>query len=77
MMGFKLIREMTKEEMIEELLAGQKEMMVLMDEDNLKRYIIHHRHTQVMKRLVEEADLQESTGITGFLGWGNDSHEAQ
>lgn len=71
MMGFKLIREMTKEEMIEESLASQRRMMTDMSNDVLKRYIIHDRQCQVTKRLVEEADLDDaSTGITGFLGLG-------
>jgi len=67
-MGFKVIREMTKEEMIEELLAGQREIMVMMEMDNLKRYIIHYRQSQVTKRLIEEADLQEAPWPSGLLG---------
>jgi hypothetical protein len=74
-MGFKLIKEMTKEELIEELLAGQKEVMEAMEVDNLKRYVIHHRQTQVTKRLIEEADLEEAPWPTGLIGWGN--NEAQ
>ena len=77
-MGFKLIREMTKEEMIEELLASQKRLMEAMELDTLKRYIIHDRQCQVTKRLVEEADLEEAPWPTGLIGWGgNDNHEAQ
>jgi len=72
-MGFKVIREMTKEEMIEELLAGQKEMMVTMELDSLKRYIIHYRQSQVTKRLVEEADLQDTPWPSGLLGMGDDN----
>jgi hypothetical protein len=71
MMGFKLIKEMTQEEMIEELLASQRRMMEKMKINELKKYIIHDRQCQVTKRLVEEADLEDSSsGITGFLGLG-------
>jgi hypothetical protein len=73
MMGFKLIKEMTQEEMIEELLASQRRMMGAMSVNDLKKYIIHDRQCQVTKRLVEEADLDDaSSGITGFLGLGRD-----
>jgi len=71
-MGFKLIREMTQEEMIEELLAGQKALMAEMDMDTLKKYIIHYRQGQVTKRLVEEADLSPEAYPIGFLGFGED-----
>jgi hypothetical protein len=71
MMGFKLIKETTQEEMIEELLASQRRMMEKMKINELKKYIIHDRQCQVTKRLVEEADLEDSSsGITGFLGLG-------
>ena len=69
MMGFKLIKEMTQEEMIEELLASQRRMMEGMSLNDLKKYIIHDRQCQVTKRLVEEADLEDSPfGIQGLLG---------
>lgn len=65
--GFKIIREMSKDELIEELLAAQKEVMQRTDVDTLKRHVITFRTAQVQQRLCEEADLAPQH-IIGFLG---------
>lgn len=72
MMGFKIIREMTKEEMVEELLAGQRVAMNKADLDTLKGYVIQARLHQTHERLMEEADIERPQGIFGMLGRSDD-----
>lgn len=70
--GFKIIREMTKEEMIEELLQAQREHLEKLGENELKQYIISVRTHQTQHRLMEEADLDQPRGILGMFGMGDD-----
>lgn len=69
--GFKIIREMTKEEMIAELLQAQREHLERLSENELKQYIISVRTHQVQHRLMEEADLDQPRGILGMFGMGD------
>jgi hypothetical protein len=69
--GFKIIRDMTKEEIIEELVASQRVIMEAQTLDCLKQHLIHFRTVAVQKRLCEEADL-EPTVFGGLLGRGDD-----
>lgn len=57
-LGFKIIREMTKEEMIAELMKSQRILFEQQDEDTLKRHVIQARLMFTQRRLVEEADLE-------------------
>lgn len=69
--GFKIIREMTKEEMIEELLQAQREHLEKLGENELKQYIISVRTHQTQHRLMEEADLEQPRGFLGMFGMGD------
>lgn len=70
-MGLKIIREMSKEEIIDELLASQREVMERTELDHLKRHLIQFRVAQVQQRLAEEADLEPGF-FSGLLGTGED-----
>lgn len=70
MIGMKIIGEMTKDEMIEELLAGQR---ILYDEQSLealKHYVIQSRMVFTQRNLTEEAKLecQSPKGFFGMFG---------
>lgn len=69
--GFKIIRDMTKEEIIEELVASQRIIMEAQTMDCLKQHLIHFRVVAVQKRLCEEADLTPSI-FGGLLGRDDD-----
>lgn len=75
MIGMKIIGEMTKDEMIEELLAGQR---ILYDEQSLealKHYVIQSRMVFTQRNLTEEAKL-ECQGPKGFFGmFGSEDDE--
>jgi len=70
--GFKLIREMSKEELIEEILAAQKEHYIKQDIDALKQAVITIRTHQVQHRLIEEADLEPPRGFFSRVFGGDD-----
>lgn len=60
MHGFKIIGDMTKDEMIEELLAYQRQMLDSLPDEEMKRHIIQIRMASVQRRFVEEAKLQDA-----------------
>lgn len=66
MMRFKLIKEMSKAELIEELIAGWRIQLTEETPDNLKRAVIKYRTGAVQQRLIAEAEL-EPTGLYGEL----------
>lgn len=55
--GFKVISEMTKEEMIEELLIEISAQLHSMDTNQLKKHVIRDRVSHVQNRLIAEAQL--------------------
>jgi predicted ABC-type transport system involved in lysophospholipase L1 biosynthesis ATPase subunit len=57
--GFALIGEMTKEELVDEFLAYQRECMEEMNEDTLKKLVIQKRVHTYTKRLTAEAKMDE------------------
>ena len=73
--GFKIIREMTKEELIEEILIAQKEHLERQEINDLKQAVITVRTHQTQHRLMEEADLEQPRGFLGMLGMGGNDDE--
>lgn len=73
--GFKIIREMTKEELIEEILIAQREHLEKQEINDLKQAVITVRTHQTQHRLMEEADLEQPRGFLGMLGMGGNDDE--
>lgn len=59
--GFKIIGEMTTEEMVEELIGMQREQMEKMNIDQLKSLVVDYRASLYRQRLVKEAGFTEMT----------------
>lgn len=62
---FKLIKDMTKEELIKELTD---EFMLELDrhtETELKAMVMHSRLNNMKKKLLKEAGFKEETGLLG------------
>ena len=64
-MNIKIIREMTKKELIDEILSEQKEHLEDQSIEALKATVIDIRLQLVKKRLVEESDMEE---VSRFFG---------
>lgn len=64
--GFKLIREMSRAEMIDELAAHQRGQLEAQDTSTLRSYVASARLDAYKKRLMAEAGLRE-TGLFGGL----------
>ena len=73
--GFKIIREMTKDELIAELLAGQEFLFNEYNIEQLKHYVIQTRTIFTQRNLMEEANLECNQGPRGFLGMYGDNDE--
>lgn len=69
--GFAIIGDMSREEMIEEIIAGQRALLVAEEDDTLKRHVINLRLSQFKDRLVKEAQIQPM-GPFGLLGGDSD-----
>jgi len=65
MIGFKIINEMSKEDMIEEILAAQRVKLEAMTETNLKVTIINLRVEATRDALVKEAGVSIVDGPFG------------
>ena len=70
--GFKLIREMTKEELVEEIITAQRDYYTKQEVDALKQAVITVRTHQVQHRLIEEADLEPPKGFFHRVFGGDD-----
>lgn len=66
-MAFNIIGEMTKEELIEEILANQRETLESHDIGNLKGLVVNMRLESVKQRLIEEAGLKVTPGLFGGI----------
>lgn len=71
MIGFKVIGEMSRDDLIEELLAHQRESAIKQTTDDLKKLIISMRMHDVHRRLITEARLGIDT-LWGVLNDGSD-----
>lgn len=72
MTGFQIIGEMTKEELLEEIIAHQRMHLDGMNIDNLRRSVIQIRLEEYQARLFAEAGVSRPQGILGFLNSGDD-----
>lgn len=71
--GFKLIGEMSREELIEELVSYQRKILLAQDDACLRAYIVNNRLERTKERLMREAGLKEQrTGI--FSSYVEDDH---
>lgn len=65
--GFKLIREMSRAEMIDELAVHQRGQLEAQDTPTLRSYVASARLDAYKKRLMAEAGLRETGGLFGGL----------
>ncbi|HEY6022097.1 MAG TPA: hypothetical protein VIY48_20185 [Candidatus Paceibacterota bacterium] len=65
MIGFKIIGEMSKEDLIEEILAAQRAKLTATDVSALKVAVINHRVEATRDALVVEAGLTVQSGPFG------------
>ncbi len=63
--GLKIIREMSKEEIIDELMEAQRVAMIKRELGDLKAELISYRLAVVRKRMIEEAGMEEHQGAWG------------
>lgn len=63
--GINTIKEMTREELIEELLVGQRVRMAEEDVNQLRALVVNYRLDAIRRNLVEDAGL--TMGPMGFL----------
>jgi hypothetical protein len=59
---FNLIKDLSKEDIVEEIIRAQRANLMKKDLNELKKILIHARITTVHNRLVDEADLDEEPG---------------
>lgn len=59
--GFKLIKDMSREELIEEIAGIQREQLEKMEHDQLKAIIIDFRAGSFRHRLIDEAGFSEGS----------------
>jgi hypothetical protein len=71
MIGFALIKEMSKDDMIEEMLSHQRTAWKAMNRHDLIHMLIQGRLIRYKERLTSESDLGECSH-GGFFG-GSDS----
>lgn len=72
MIGFKVIGDMSRDELIEEMLGHQRTMAQRQTTEALKQLIISMRMTEIHHRLIKEANLEPST-VWGLLNGRDDS----
>ena len=60
MLGFNLISEMTKEQIIAELISAQREFLSAMDIDSLKTTLINVRVDAYKKAQIKEARMRQT-----------------
>jgi len=65
MMGFKIIGEMTREELVDEIMHFQRRIMEEQDTADLKSLIIDFRLAETRKRLEKEAGIKITQGLLG------------
>ena len=63
--GFKVIKEMTREELIEEVLAVQRAQLNEMTIKNLRHNVADFRVAEMTKRIHAEAGVRILPGILG------------
>lgn len=74
--GIKIIREMTRDEMIDEITGTQRVMLEKEDTDALKRYVINFRLGALKRRLIDEAGF-ERTSLFDLFRTDDDEPDGQ
>ena len=70
LIGFQIIGDMTREELINECVAFHREHCKTVDTDELKNAVIVSRVMRFKERLTAEAKMSPPTGLMGFWGSG-------
>lgn len=65
MIGFKIISEMSKEELVEEILETNRAKLNALDMTNLKASVINLRMDAYRENLAREAGLTIHNGVMG------------
>lgn len=65
-LGIKIIGEMSKEELIDELVAAQRKSWEGREMTDLKREVIHLRMTIIQESMIKEAGLKAEHGMLGM-----------
>lgn len=63
MMGFKIIGEMSREELVDEIMLFQRKIMEEQPTNDLKALIIDFRLAETRKRLEKEAGIKIQQGL--------------
>lgn len=72
--GIKIIGEMSKQELIDELMNVQRSLLEETGMEQLKRHVINYRLAAFQRRLVAEAGIEPIT-LRGLLGWKEDEDD--
>lgn len=67
MIGFKVIKEMSKDELIEEILEGQRQELGNKDTTELKAMVVEFRVMHTREALTKEAGIITERGPMGLL----------
>lgn len=65
--GIKFIKEMTREELIDEILVNQRAQLEEMDLNGLRHHVADFRIREATKRIHTEAGLKHVAGILGGM----------
>lgn len=65
--GLKFLKTMTKDELIEEILAYQKATLEGLDISQLKAHVVDFRSTAFRNQLVEEAGMRVELNMFGHI----------
>lgn len=63
--GFKIIKEMTREELITEIVDNQRAQAEAMDNSRLRHIVADFRITEMTKRIHTEAGFKSIPGLLG------------
>lgn len=69
MNGFAIIRDMSKEDMINEILEAYREGLSELDEQELRKRVIFTRVQSYERRLINESDLRQEEPPPGGVGF--------
>lgn len=73
--GFQIIREMTKEELMEEIAQNQRAQLEEMELPALRHIVADFRIKEATKRIHSEAGLKSIPGILGSVVVGEDDDD--
>ena len=67
MLGFAIIKDMSREDLIDEIIAGHRDKLEKLNTDQLKATVVNCRLDAVRASLIEESGLGKKVDSLGFL----------